>query len=295
VQFGAPDKINEFLSAAQTLSEVVFLKKSIDDVLFLHSNNASIISCGKIAIAKAILKSERHSIPYEFFSRSPQKESIFKKLRDTWYGKFFSIMTEGVKTEDLGNLFDNICVIDFNYDRVLEIFLIISISSTFKISIDQATSAVGKLKMYHPYGYLGRPTGGASGEKTEFGADTDDAPSLWKISQRIRTYTEQIIDDDIINNIRFHVDNAQLIVFLGFAYHKQNLQILFSNDAPRPTVFPPNVYGTAIGISSSDQDWIKASLSPWIVRGGSSGGIVLRSDLTCVQLFAEYGLTFSQR
>jgi len=106
--------------------------------------------------------------------------------------------------------------------------------------------------------------------------------------RRVKTTTESTDSgDDEIADLRHAVNAADRLVFLGFAYHRQNMQLLWPQNAPRRE--NGRVFGTSKGFSDSDALLIAneiASLS------GVAGPVILR-DLTCNDLFHEYSRSLS--
>jgi hypothetical protein len=72
---------------------------------------------GKIAITHAIIEAERSSTLH--FQAMKETMPRFDAFEDTWYTKFFRNLR--VPKESLDNIFDNVCMITFNYDRCMSI------------------------------------------------------------------------------------------------------------------------------------------------------------------------------
>jgi hypothetical protein len=64
-----------------------------------------------------------------------------------------------------------------------------------------------------------------SGPSIQFGAK-DDTYDLTKLSAGIPTYNEEVEDKKKINELRDLVSAAQRMVFLGFHFHKQNIELI---------------------------------------------------------------------
>lgn len=78
------------------------------------------------------------------------------------------------------------------------------------------------------------------------------------LSTRIKTYTEQIEQESTLTSIRNAVRHAECIVFLGFAYHKQNMRLLFKEHVVPKRTKP--VFGTALGMSDADKSEVTSIL-----------------------------------
>jgi hypothetical protein len=68
------------------------------------------------------------------------------------------------------------------------------------------------------------------------------------MSDRIRTFTEQIADDSLQTTIHDRISNAETLLFLGFSFHEQNMQLI----RPSSECQAKQVLGTAFGISESN-------------------------------------------
>jgi hypothetical protein len=107
----------------------------------------------------------------------------------------------------------------------------------------------------HAYGSLGRlPWQGPGGPVVEFGGK--EGIDLPTVASRIRTYHEEIADLDRQAEIERLVAEAERMVFLGFAFHDQNIALL-KPDKPRDS---RNIYATTKGFEIADQDDIQNML-----------------------------------
>ena len=137
---------------------------------------------------------------------------------------------------------------------------------------------VADLNIIHPYGMVD--------SEVEFG--TGDADYL-SLALKIKTYTEQIGNADLVAQLGEEVVRAASIVFLGFAYHSQNMRILL----PEITTAPRKmVYGTAYGMSDSDVDIVSHHIASFTTPALNSKqrtkNIRLENKLTCAGLFDHY-------
>ena len=209
--------IEDYIKAGWMIRDGVEQADSIDDFINHHQHDENIAVCGKIAIVQSILEEERKSN----LKKITNNHIVLEK---TWYRKFYSILTKEVIKSQLDKLFNNIIVISFNYDRCLEHYLVHAIAAHyFHFEIEPAMDVVNRLTILHPYGFVGQYFGD---ERIDFG--TDKLPSADTIISSIRTYTEQIQDHHELNKIKKAVYEAKTIVFLGLAFHSNNMEILKS-------------------------------------------------------------------
>lgn len=145
----------------------------------------------------------------------------------------------------------------------------------------------------HPYGITGQlpwqvQTQGVRAVPFGQVENTD----LLDISSQISTFTEQQKDNEKLTAIRQTVREAEVIVFLGFAFHERNMELLSPGDSYRAK----KIYLTRKGISDSDMQVVINSMNSTL-RGGVKpnnflGGVdpdVFTLDSPCAGLFKEFG------
>lgn len=151
---GRREELNEHTRAGSRLAESATQALSIDNVIdALENREVELI--GKLGIVRAIWAAEASS---RFF-RLP--DGVYQGLNlsnfsDTWYSSFTKILTENVKRSQIENIFDNVQIINFNYDRCLEHYLPFSLASYYGLSVDDIHQLMENLVIYRPYGAAGR-------------------------------------------------------------------------------------------------------------------------------------------
>ena len=254
--------------------------QSIDDFLDQHRTNHHVTQYGKAAIVKSVLEAERKSKLYY----QPHTEETFDQTRfaDTWFLKFIHMLGREVPRENVSQIFDHVSFIIFNYDRSVEYFLRNALSNLYSIHLDQAQSIVDDLAIIHPYGLI--PA------QTSFGATR---ANYIKLAADIKTYTEQIADADLKTQLTDQILRAECIVFLGFAYHAQNIRLL----QPAEGMAAKRTYGTAYGMSNADRDLTAHQLAGFfssdIPAVGRLALIQLDNSLTAAGLFDYYAKSLS--
>ena len=275
---------NEYFKACHVIRDGILLSQSIDDFLNIHSTNREINFVGKLAIAKSILGYEKKS-PIFFDVSNAFNKMDFNVIQDTWYSKFFRILSKGVA--DRNKLFSNISVVNFNYDKSLEHFLIHAIKSYYGGTQQEAAECLSGLRIFHPYGTVGQLADKISNYHGVSYGSADSRPEY--LVSCLRTYTEQIEDKNLLDEIRRMVLNSKRIIFLGFGFHEQNMSLLKVDAGERRTI-----YATAQGISEADTSIILTQLlENGIGTGFSNNSTLIRRDLSCSMLFDEYWKTFS--
>jgi hypothetical protein len=203
-------------------------------------------------------------------------------IANTWFVKFMHMLGRGVPKEDVREILDKVAFVVFNYDRCVEHFLKHALRKLYHINEDEAASIVADLHIIHPYGVIPAnvPYGNTSADYV-------------RIASQIKTYTEQLGAGDVIEAIAAELHRAKSIVFLGFAYHGQNMDLL----RPAKSGPPHPVYGTAFGMSDSDIDIVSHDVSgffePRMDTRTRTRMIRLENKLTCAQLFDNYARSLS--
>jgi hypothetical protein len=271
---------------AWLIRDGIQLASSIDDFLDLHRNNTDLNLFGKTAIVKSILEAERQSSLY--FSLANDQPSIdFGAISDTWLVKFVKALSRGRPLESVDQLFDNVAFIVFNYDRCFEYFLLHALQRLYGVDQQSAQKICGNLTIIHPYGSVG-PLPSSESVGVSFGASSSNCCAL---ASGIRTYTEQVIDNSDLAKIHKLMLWAERIIFLGFAYHDQNLLIL----DPGERLTCESVYGTALGMSNDDAAVVKRQIEKMmrapLILGTERAHI--ENDLTSGGLFDYFAKSLS--
>ena len=263
-----------------------------DHFIDSHKENEKIELCGKLAIVRSILQAEQSSkLSLNRPNTYNDNTLNFIPLEDTWFNVFWQRISENCQAEGLEERLSLIVLIVFNYDRCIEHFLIHAIQNYYGMSADNAASLVNTMKIYHPYGKVGSLPWTNGAAQMEFGGEPS-AQHLMRLAEQIKTFTEGTNPEasDILE-IRRQVATADTLVFLGFAYHQQNLELLKHPDNlgnnKRSVV---NCYGTTVGISGADLDAIAAEIEEFC------NAAMFRNenrDLTCRELFNTYRRTLS--
>jgi hypothetical protein len=263
--------------------------RSIDNFVLAHKHDAQIAKCAKIAIAYRILQAERecHLGPNGIDFRND------KEIRKSWLHDFLMCLLEGVEQErNLDQIFDNVSVITFNYDRCLEHFLLYRLTQTFpkkgqQYFVDLLTK---KFKIRHPYGVVGKLPWQATTGGVDFGADAS-AHQLVFLAPHIRTYSERIEEEAALREWDEMVSKADRIIFLGFHFHQQNMDLLKSSGPEREGHI--GVYATTVGRSAADLRKIDMQIATMLEKRAGAAAMNIADKLDCKGMFTEYASAFT--
>ncbi len=231
------------------------LAPSIDNYLYTHQNDNITQLLGKTSIVSTILEKERkcklfydNTIePYDSHSKSCH---VIQKNYDTWIHSLFDILRES--KESIDTIFDNVSFICFNYDRCIEQYFSLAIQAMYRISEEKAQEITNKLVILRPYGSVGNlPWQNGDSPSVSFGQEIR-GDQLLEQSKRIRTFSEQLEDGKIVQDIKDTISSAKSIIFLGMAFHKQNMDILSPDIREMGTVI-----GTSYEMSEINTNIVK--------------------------------------
>lgn len=286
---GRPGNINDHLGASWKIRDAMPQAASIDNFLDAHRDDPLIIECGKLAIASCILEAESKSMMR--IDKSDINNTMnFKNLGSTWFSDFFKFIVEGCQRQNIKERLTKIAVITFNYDRCIEAYLHAALRNYYHTSIEETTELLSQLKIYHPYGSIGQLSWPSYHPNIEFGG-SPMPQQLIAISNGLKTFTEGTNKaHSEINVIRSLVKNAESLVFMGFGFNKQNLDLLFEPNT-LPIKIPGKIFGSAHGVSESDCDYIVEEFET--KRKYDRKSIKLNRHLSCANLFKEFGKSLS--
>ena len=145
--------------------------------------------------------------------------------------------------------------LNFNYDRCIEHYLFWSLQR-IGLTEDRATNIVRALKIIRPYGSLGSILPHTP-SFLQFGADRA-RQDTFALIDRIRTFTESeaLHDKEILSIALTH---AEMILFLGFGFHPQNLELLTLS--PNQAFRPGKVIATTFKLHGGNLDDLKVTLA----------------------------------
>lgn len=247
----------EYLASARRISAAMPQATSIDSFIHARSDDPRIAEIGKLAICESILEAEQNSpITRATDATSNQIDFSNKALADTWHKTFFQILSDGVQSQNVEHIFSDVTFIVFNYDRCLERYLWSSLQNRFGIPPQEATRIIQNGHFIHPYGSVGDLFHENPDACVPFGTSLQDV-DLLHAAKGIKTFSEQVSSDLTLRLIRTAMSNAKQIVFLGFAFHQQNMALLRCEKGERVAL----LYGSGFGISRPNIEAIKIRIA----------------------------------
>lgn len=268
----------DYLRAAAKIKQAIPTMTSIDAFIESHRDDSGVEICGKLAICHAILQKERDCSLFSLEMKNTH-ETVFHKLETTWYNLLFQRLASGLRRKNIQSIFDDIYVISFNYDRTFEQFLYHALMNFFSVDHMEAAEVMRALGIWHPYGTVGNLPWEAKGRIVNFGQEAY-GQMLVDCASEIKTFTERLEDTEQVNQARNKVSAADTIVFLGFAFHPQNMTIM------KPTSsIASRIYATSLGSSQADCDSTADDLRLFVNNSGVNPFI--NSSWRCADLFSQ--------
>lgn len=273
--------INDFRRAAIEISETMPFADSIDEYIERHSVDELKKVCAKLAITKCILESERGS---NLAARNGTSK-LSPEIGDSWLSKFLNHATRGKSFDEIGDAFENLLVINFNYDRCFEQFCFLWLKQFYHLDDSRAAEALSHITIFHPYGKVGSLPFQNEKNSVMFGEDLT-AYEIKKIYPDIRTYSEaidEVLDRDAISAA---LAETRQLIFLGFAFHPQNIDIISMSSPDRAAI---KCYATTKGMSAPLVEQSKDDLRAALKLKAPNGLYFEAVPGTCEEFWNEFG------
>lgn len=161
-----------------------------------------------------------------------------------------------------------------------------SIQIAYGKSSAEVAEILKSLRIIHPYGSVG-PLPWENADQTINFGNEDVSRRLLQISKGIRTFAEQQQDFSSIYLLRQEIEAAAALVFLGFAFHDINIELLSPENPGDPYIF-----ATVKGLKHDSVEMIHHELASKI--GNKNMDVVNLVDTDCAGLFDEFGRRLSR-
>lgn len=241
----------EYSSAAVRIRDALPMAVSIDNLLHTHRHDSLMIQLGKLAIATVILEKESssHLSARKQIIRGDVQLAITNtpEMSKSWYLPLMRLLATGKTVDQITHIFDNIAFVVFNYDRCLEHFLVNALMNYFNVSDRVAINAVNHLTIIHPYGQVGHLKWQRDAENRVVSSFGNAEGKIVEIADQILTFTESA-NEGVIGEVRNLIMGAETLVFMGFGYLPQNMELLSVPEISEVR----RVFATMLGIGEND-------------------------------------------
>lgn len=201
------------------------------------------------------------------------------KPEQDWYDSLFTKLYDGNRT--ISRFFKNkIGFVTFNYDRSLERHLLVQVCERFNKTEEEASAMLLKhFPIIHVHGDIGHLWKHDESYR-DYGKEIENIESLVKAAKRVRLVTDKIkpADDPPFRGSRRRINNADIVHFIGFRYHINNMQRLGFDDPTALTRRDDKFFGTLKGLSQQDIARLYRDYQLNRYRGNNSGVYSLSSD-----------------
>lgn len=277
--------INPYLEAGWRIRDAMPQAISIDNFIDAHRGDDKVAVCGKLSIARSILEAEKGSALY-IDPTSRHSQIGFSGVEATWFNTFFQLLTESCTWEELPDRLKKVAIICFNYDRCIEHYMHCGLQNYYGASRDEATEALANLEIFHPYGIVGQLPWQVGTDKVAFGADVGPDVLVGLLDQ-LHTFTEGVDPEHSeIIAIRETLSGCKRIAFLGFAFQRLNLELLFPPAMRSGDSRDCDVFATAYGLSDPNVERIAQEI--FARTRISTSRIHMRQTLKCSDLLHAY-------
>ena len=281
---GKSGNINPHRAAAVQISNAMPLSGSIDEYIERHKDDTLKADCAKLAIAKAMLEAERKSSI--FVDPMRRVDDPLRKSSNSWIARFLNDLTRGKTINELETCFENVSIVNFNYDRCVEHFAYLWFQQMYDMAPEKATGIVSRLRIFHPYGKLADLPHENSNSHIAFGGQID-AHRLLQMARSIRTYSESIASGSEILSVQDDLAAAEKVVFMGFGFHSQNLSLLsIPREKARATV---KCFVTTSGIPRAIWDLCKSEIAQKFNLIAPNGLFCFEKEGNCEEFWQEFG------
>ena len=281
---GNSGNIKPHRAAAVQISNAMPLSGSIDEYIERHKDDTLKTDCAKLAIAKAILDAERKSSI--FVDPMRRVDNPLRNSSNSWIAYVLRDITRGKTLDELETCFENLSIVNFNYDRCVEHFAYFWFQQMYDMAPEKAAGIVSRLRIFHPYGKLADLPHENSSAHIAFGGEID-AHRLLQMAQSIRTYSESIDSGSEILSVQDDLAAAEKVVFMGFGFHSQNLSLLsIPQEKARVTV---RCFVTNSGISRARWDQCKSEIAQKFNLVSPNGLFCFEKDGNCEEFWQEFG------
>lgn len=290
-------KPNDVFNAMRRIWEAIDTSVSIDAFIHRNSSDKNVILMGKALIAWNIAQAEAQSLMRPITWNGKREAMDRTLISNTWIGKFMRILFDGVSNPE--DIVHQIKIICFNYDRCIEYYLRETISVAFQITKNQAWDIVSRMTIIHPYGSLGKiPLNDmdTTSDFLPFALNVDDRFPLRAVAERIITYTEQLRDRKLIAGIHSAIKDSKNLVFLGFGFNNQNMDLLRVRTQNISFSDKKNIYVSGYGFDEKINLTLKRRIANLFVNKSSelwNNSILIENGKTCSEIFNIHEINLS--
>jgi len=242
---------------------------------------------GKLAIVQRLTEAEKVSV----FNEDMQD------YKQDWYSYLFHQMTKDLINIESIHKFaaHDYSFVTFNYDRSLEYFLWRSFQSSFsEIGESIIDKKLREFTFMHIYGQIAYLPWQQKGSKYDYLSKGEiiDIDTLKTLSKNIRVmHDNDRCNDANIGKIQQEIYSADIIIFLGFSFANENLEVLGIPNVVKQYQRTRKIYASMFGETHLRINKVNALLWNCIHTKAPQNEVKLGdSDQDCLKLLQEIDL-----
>ncbi len=200
------------------------IASSVDAILEQHGTDPLVQAAGKLAIVFYTLQAEARS-PLALEPRDPGDLPL--RGNENWLFQLGRLIVDGVPRSQADKCFDNLSIINFNYDRAIQHYLPWVAHMAFGMTLSEARQLVGnKLRITHPFGNVGRLPW-EQGERPDAEWGNEEPWNIHNLVNEIRTASELKSKPQMGQFLISEIAGGKRLVFLGFGFEPAATALLF--------------------------------------------------------------------
>jgi len=290
-------ELEKLLDASERISDGILQSASIDNYLNSQAGEAEIEICAKLTIARLISEAEQSSRLALTRPRNRTPLLDISRITETWFQRLFFLINEDSGPDGVARRLESMTFVIFNYDRCVEHYLYHAIKQFFPtLTTQNVAEIVGSARFHHPYGSIGelpwRTQPQHQRQRFDFGGELGPPDTLIALAKEVRTFGETTAQDAAeLNQVRAVIREADHLVFLGFAFHRLNMRLLF-DEVPKD-LRRGGIYASGWGLPDPAVIAIREELANcWSVQPPN---VNLDSKSTSLKLLTDYERQLSMR
>lgn len=280
-----------FDEAARRIHSVAYAYNSIDR-LITNLNSPDVTLLAKACIAFFVGRAEIS------LSRMTGTDGGAEASKTWLYAYLKEYLARAKNLAEAIDMLAQVKFVVFNYDRVIEHIISIFLRDRFELSDQIANQTVSKLGIEHPYGSLGPLT---PSPRPTFAVETKQFESTFyhgvgELISGLKTFGESV-NRDIPERIQQAIDGCQNLIFVGFGFGEENLQLILPVDNLGPT---KRIYSTNFDINERRWRSIEAAVlsrlttstnpNSQAARGSIYGPGRINTVVQCAELVDHFSL-----
>lgn len=253
---------SDALAGAQAMSATLDVVESIDYGIMHQQANPAAVGLTKWGIAQILTAAERSQSGLAVDADGRWIGPGLESRMDTWLGRLIQRLLGRVPPEVGARRLEQVSFVTFNYDRIIRRHFGLVMQ---RLQYANWQELVDKLRVEHAYGSLGDLNWLDNGA-VPFGGSVRTSMD-YTAAHKVRTFAEAE-DEGTRARIRDLIKDANQVVLMGCAFHRQNISFLTPDelgDSQR------TVRATCFNVPNLEVDMGQQLLSPLCgPRGGTA-------------------------